>query len=49
VVRRELGYVLILGLVGLVLAALVVLVPWYPGTDAHVVRLVVPGGIVGQP
>lgn len=48
-VRRELGYVLIVGLAGLLLAALIVLAPWYPGTDAHVVRLVVPGGIVGQP
>jgi hypothetical protein len=49
VVRRELGYVLIVGLAGLVIAALVLLAPWYPGTDADVVRLVVPGGIVGQP
>jgi hypothetical protein len=49
VVRRELGYVLIVGLAGLVIAAFVLLAPWYPTGDAHVVRLVIPGGIVGQP
>jgi len=49
---RELGYVLALGLAGLILAALVILAPWYPhgappGTT--VVELVTPGGFAGQP
>ena len=49
---KELGYVLVLGLAGLVLAALVILAPWYPqgprpGTT--VVEVVTPGGFAGQP
>ena len=49
---RELGYALVVALVGLVLAALVILAPWYPGHDLpgiSVLELVAPGGLAGQP
>jgi hypothetical protein len=48
---RELVYTLTFGLVGLVLATVVLLTPWYPGPErptAPVVQLVVPGGVAGQ-
>jgi hypothetical protein len=43
--------VLIVGLVGLFLATLVILAPWYPGPDLPDIPAVVtaPGGIAGQP